>query len=105
MESSKRCVKLVSLIFIIKFQLVNKSRVFLKKNQKVITKKPINQHFLVFLPQVEKEWTSSSILPNNRLLGMCRWMGSHFHNWTDYNGVTFFSRVTGMGRTFLGFLG
>ena len=17
---------------------------------------------------------------------MCRWMGSHFHNWTDYNG-------------------
>ena len=21
---------------------------------------------------------------------MCRWMGSHFHNWVDYNGVTFF---------------
>ena len=20
---------------------------------------------------------------------MCRWMGSHFHNWTDYNEVTF----------------
>ena len=20
---------------------------------------------------------------------MCRWMGSHFHGWTDYNGVTF----------------
>ena len=18
---------------------------------------------------------------------MCRWMGSHFHNWVDYNGV------------------
>ena len=20
---------------------------------------------------------------------MCRWMGSHFHDWTDHNGVTF----------------
>ena len=20
---------------------------------------------------------------------MCRWMGSHFHDWTDYNGVAF----------------
>ena len=20
---------------------------------------------------------------------MCRWMGSHFHNWVDYNEVTF----------------
>ena len=29
-------------------------------------------------------------LPYKRLLGMCRWMGSHFHDWTDYNGVAFF---------------
>ena len=29
------------------------------------------------------------ILPSKRLLGMCRWMGSHFHNWTDYNGLHF----------------
>ena len=21
------------------------------------------------------------VLPSKRLLGMCRWMGSHFHNW------------------------
>ena len=27
------------------------------------------------------------VLPSKRLLGMCRWMVSHFHNWTDYNGV------------------
>ena len=26
-------------------------------------------------------------LPSNGLLGMCRWMRSHFHNQTDYNGV------------------
>ena len=44
-------------------------------------------------------------LPSNGLLGMCRWMGSHFHNLTDYNGVTFssiFNRVTGMGSHFFG---
>ena len=29
------------------------------------------------------------VLPYKRLLGMCRWMGSHFHDWSDYNGVTF----------------
>ena len=28
-------------------------------------------------------------LPSNRLMGMCRWMGSHFHVWIDYNGVAF----------------
>ena len=24
---------------------------------------------------------------------MCRWMGSHFYNWTDYNGVTFLKEL------------
>ena len=23
------------------------------------------------------------------LTGMCRWMGSHFHDWIDHNGVAF----------------
>ena len=43
-------------------------------------------------------------LPINGLMGMCRWMGSHFHDWTDYNGVAFssiFYRVTRMGSHFL----
>ena len=26
---------------------------------------------------------------SNRLMGMCRWMGSPFHDWIDYNGVAF----------------
>ena len=30
------------------------------------------------------------VLPYNRLMGMCRWMGSHFHDWSDYNGVANF---------------
>ena len=29
------------------------------------------------------------VLPSNRLMGMCSWMGSHFHDWVDYNGVAF----------------
>ena len=44
------------------------------------------------------------VLPSKRLLGMCRWMGSHFHNWIDYNGVKFLVELLEWGRTFLGFL-
>ena len=29
------------------------------------------------------------VLPYKSLTGICRWMGSHFHDWTDYNGVAF----------------
>ena len=26
---------------------------------------------------------------NNKLMGMCCWMGSQFNDWTDYNGLAF----------------
>ena len=29
------------------------------------------------------------VLPSSRLIGMCRRMGSHFHDWVDYYGVAF----------------
>ena len=45
------------------------------------------------------------LLPSKRLMGMCRWMGSHFHNWIDYNGVTFLVELLEWGCTFPGFLG
>ena len=45
------------------------------------------------------------VLPYKRLLGMCRWMGSHFHDWTDYNGVAFLVELLEWDRTFSGFLG
>ena len=45
------------------------------------------------------------VLPSKRLLGMCRWMGSHFHYWTGYNGATFLVEVLEWGRNFSGFLG
>ena len=43
------------------------------------------------------------LLPSKRLLGMCRWMGSHFHNRTDYNGVTFLVELLEWGRKISGF--
>ena len=43
------------------------------------------------------------VLPSKRLLE-CATV-SHFHNWTDYNGVTFLVELLEWGRKFLGFLG
>ena len=34
---------------------------------------------------------------------MCRWMGSHFHDWIDYNGVAFLIELLEWGRIFSGF--
>ena len=35
---------------------------------------------------------------------MCRWMGSHFHDWIDYNRVAFSIELLEWGRTFSDFL-
>jgi len=46
-------------------------------------------------------------VPINGFMGMCRWMGLHCHDWTDYNGVVFsstFYRVSRMGSHFSGIL-
>ena len=45
------------------------------------------------------------MLPSKRLLGMCCWMGSRFHNWVDFNGVKLLVELLEWGRTFSGFLG
>ena len=44
-------------------------------------------------------------LPDKRLMGMCRWMGSHFHDWIDYNGVAFSIELLKWGHTFSDFGG
>ena len=41
------------------------------------------------------------VLPYKRLW-MCLWMGSHFHDWIDYNGVTFSLELLEWCRTFSG---
>ena len=41
--------------------------------------------------------------PCNRLMGMCRWIGSNFHDWIDYNGVAISLEFLEWDRTFLRF--
>ena len=36
-------------------------------------------------------------------MGLCRRIGSHFHDWIDYNGVVFSIEVLDWGRIFSGF--
>ena len=36
---------------------------------------------------------------------MYRWMGSHFHDWIDYNGVAFSIELLEWGRPFSDFSG
>ena len=40
------------------------------------------------------------VLLYKRLMGMCCWMGSHFHVCIDYNGVAFSIDSLEWGRTF-----
>ena len=45
------------------------------------------------------------VLPFKSLTRMCRWMGSHFHDWSDYNGVAFSMELLEWGRKFSNFGG
>ena len=44
-------------------------------------------------------------LPYKRLMGMYRWVGSHFHDWIDENGVALSIELSEWGRTFSDFWG
>ena len=35
------------------------------------------------------ERAGRKVLPSNRLMGMCYWVGSHFLDWIGYNEVVF----------------
>ena len=52
-----------------------------------------------------REDRPGGVLPYRRLMGMCRWMGSHFHNCSDYNGVAFSIELLEWGRKFSNFGG
>ena len=54
---------------------------------------------------MEKARGGGGVLPSNRLMGMCCWMGSHFHDWIDHNGVAFSIELLEWGRIFSGFWG
>ena len=48
-------------------------------------------------PAAGESFWGWGVLPHKRLMGMCRWMGLHFLNWSDYNGVANF-RILGVSR-------
>jgi len=48
---------------------------------------------------------AGGVLPSNRLMGMRRWMGSHFHDWIDYSRVVFSIELLEWGHTYRGFGG
>ena len=50
---------------------------------------------------VTSSWGGGGVLPYKRLIGMCRWMGSH--DWSDYNGVVFSTDLLEWGRKCSGF--
>ena len=45
------------------------------------------------------------VLCYKRVMGIFRWMGSHFHDGSDYNGVALSIELLEWGRTFSDFLG
>ena len=45
------------------------------------------------------------VLPYKRLMGMCRWLRTYFHDWVDYNGVEFSTELLEPGRTLSDFWG
>ena len=47
--------------------------------------------------KAHKALLSARVLPYKRLMGMCSWMGSHFHDWIDYHRVAFSIEFTRMG--------
>ena len=57
------------------------------------------------LSSLNTQGEGEGVLPYKRLMGMCCWMGSHFHDWIDYNGVAFSIELLEWGRTFSDFWG
>ena len=51
-----------------------------------------------------QNWTETPPRGGLELMGMCRWMGLHFYDWIDHNGVSF-STEKNNGFPFLDILG
>ena len=57
------------------------------------------------LARLDRDSGGGELLPYKRLMGMCCKVGSHFHDWIDYNGVVFSIKLLERGRTFSDFWG
>ena len=64
--------------------------------------KPSRDHFS---PQGRGGGGGREVIPSNRLMAMCRWTGSHFHDCIDYNGAVLSLELLEWDRPFSGFGG
>ena len=65
----------------------------------------LSQSLTILCSVADISHSGGEVLPYKRLMGMRRWMESHFHVWIDYNGVAFLMGLLKWGRTFSYFLG
>ena len=56
-------------------------------------------------PRFYSRGGGGGLLPYKGLMGICRSMGSYFHDWIDYNGVVFSKELLEWGHTFSDFWG
>ena len=53
--------------------------------------------------RAEGGWGGGGLHSYNRLIRMCRWMGRHFHDWSDFYGVAYSVELLEWGRAFSDF--
>ena len=76
-----------------------------KKSRSMCCVRSIHALFVTFVLSFSRMAVLGGVLPYKRLMGMCRWMASHFHDWIDCNGVAFSIELLEWGRTFSDFWG
>ena len=57
------------------------------------------------LSSLNTQGEGEGVLPYKRLMGMCCWMGSHFHDWIDFNGVAYSIELLEWAHIFSDFWG
>ena len=50
---------------------------------------PLHRSCNDVIEKLQWPFRGGGVLPYERLVELCRWMGSHFHDWIDYYGVAF----------------
>ena len=70
-----------------------------------IIRSVFSQSLTILCSVADIRHSGGEVLPYKRLMGMRRWMESHFHVWIDYNGVAFLMGLLKWGHTFSDFLG
>ena len=70
-----------------------------------IIRSVLSQSLTILCSVADISHSGGEVLPYKRLMGMRRWMESHFHVWIDYTGVAFLMGLLKWGRTFSYFLG